>query len=132
MRCTTTLTDSVKLTSEFWRSLLVLDGSAGWLETNHLFAWESFLYNSRLADARWFILPPWFQQLLLNYDQCPDLATGFNPPYPAIRDVDHLYFPVNVKDQHWILLHVNLLEWTITIYDSLKGTYDLDIFFITI
>ncbi|KAL8239884.1 hypothetical protein R6Q59_016451 [Mikania micrantha] len=45
MSCNTTLTDSVKLTSEFWRSLLLLDGSAEWLETNHLFAWESYLYN---------------------------------------------------------------------------------------
>ncbi|KAD6118654.1 hypothetical protein E3N88_09925 [Mikania micrantha] len=34
MSCKTALTDSVKLTSEFWRSLLLLDGSAGWLETN--------------------------------------------------------------------------------------------------
>ncbi|KAM0034872.1 putative Ulp1 protease family catalytic domain, papain-like cysteine peptidase superfamily [Helianthus debilis subsp. tardiflorus] len=91
------------------------------------FAWMLHMYNSRDPSARWSILPPYFQMYLQTLDQ--KFACYFNgkvEPFPPIYSVDEVYVPLFIPSIHWFLGVFNLVNETLTIYDSLMGVRDLD------
>ncbi|KAF5786753.1 putative Ulp1 protease family catalytic domain, papain-like cysteine peptidase superfamily [Helianthus annuus] len=111
---------------DFWGSLLGTEGN-GWLSDEHIFAWMLHMYNSRDPSARWSILPPYFQMHLQTLDQ--KFACYFNgkvEPFPRITSVDEVYVPLFIPSIHWFLGVFNLVNGTLTIYDSLMGMRDLD------
>ncbi|KAF5791876.1 putative Ulp1 protease family catalytic domain, papain-like cysteine peptidase superfamily [Helianthus annuus] len=85
------------------------------------------MYHSRNESDRWSILTPYFQ----NYFRytavdhtCKGYFTGQVDPFPSIHTVDEVYVPLYIEGAHWFLGVFNLLNYTLTIYDSLLNAFE--------
>ncbi|KAM0063696.1 putative Ulp1 protease family catalytic domain, papain-like cysteine peptidase superfamily [Helianthus debilis subsp. tardiflorus] len=82
------------------------------------------LYHSRDASDRWSILPPYFQSYFQSRDVDQTLNgyfTGAIEPFPPIPTVDEVYVPLYIQGVHCFLGVFNLVDYTLTIYDSLSS-----------
>ncbi|KAJ0496120.1 putative Ulp1 peptidase [Helianthus annuus] len=113
----------------FWSALLG-DDNEGWLSDDHIFGWMIHLYESRDRNARWSILPPYFQMYFygttLPEQTYKGYYTGVVEPFPAITTVDEVYVPLLIPQTHWFLGVFNLVNRTLTVYDSLAESPFLD------
>ncbi|KAF5776603.1 putative Ulp1 protease family catalytic domain, papain-like cysteine peptidase superfamily [Helianthus annuus] len=111
---------------KFWESLLGMDGE-GWLSDDHIFGWMIHMYHSRNENDRWSILPPYFQNYFryTSVDHtCKGYFTGQVDPFPSIHTVDEVYVPLYIEGAHWFLGVFNLLNYTLTIYDSYLNAFE--------
>ncbi|KAD2394224.1 hypothetical protein E3N88_41201 [Mikania micrantha] len=87
--CCLSLIEGFSVGPDFWKNLLVLDGSNGWLSSEHVFAWTTLMYYSRPENAKWSILPPWFFHIAIAEGREQRiLGDGTYDPYPSIDTVD--------------------------------------------
>ncbi|KAD6119412.1 hypothetical protein E3N88_10683 [Mikania micrantha] len=119
--CCLSLIEGFSVGPDFWKNLLVLDRSNGWLSSEHVFAWTTLMYYSRPENAKWSILPPWFFHMAIAEGREQRiLGDGTYDPYPSIDIVDKVFVPMNIPNTHWFLVFVDLIQWTMTVYDSLS------------
>ncbi|MFS7943348.1 putative papain-like cysteine peptidase superfamily [Helianthus anomalus] len=79
------------------------------------------LYHSRNESDRWSILPPYFQNFFRSraVDKIfKGYFTGQVEPFPPIYTVDEVYILLYIHGLHWFLGVFNLVNYTLTIYDS--------------
>ncbi|KAK9050363.1 hypothetical protein SSX86_030668 [Deinandra increscens subsp. villosa] len=93
----------------------------GWLTNEHILTWTRVLLERKPDDERWTILAPDLLDNVISNGSWNHISA--KPPYPNINDADLFYLPVNIPGQHWFLVCIDIINWSMFIYDSLPGVY---------
>ncbi|XP_021980578.1 uncharacterized protein LOC110876724 [Helianthus annuus] len=124
--CYSTYMGVTPLGKDWWGGLLGFCGN-GFIQETHINAWCNKLMYLRETqsetrpcqsnDYRWTIMPPHFFNMVVEQKHdAYSYADGSRQKFPAFWNVDTVYMPVSHKDQHWLILQINMLSLKVKVY----------------
>ncbi|GJZ10100.1 phospholipase-like protein [Tanacetum coccineum] len=78
----------------------------GWLSGDHMNSWIQFLIRQRSKNDNWTLSKS---------------VDGSMRPYPAWKDVNWVYMPINVGGVHWVTRAINLVDSIFYVFDSMES-----------
>ncbi|XP_050369160.1 uncharacterized protein LOC126787285 isoform X2 [Argentina anserina] len=118
----------VFVASKKWFKDLMIPGV--WLTDTHVDAFLYFVrnnphYHPQSLTHSCTVLDTVFWNNTTSYEWDSDILDyplGKSPQFTRQwSEVDYLYIPVNISDQHWVAVRVDLMRRKFTIYDSMQS-----------